>query len=104
MKPSTILRVRRFLLLPALMLLCGGQAALAGDARLTRNVMLVTLDGVRIQEVFSGLDETIAAHDEQQMYSEMAQERQRFGGASPIVRREALLPVFWRLPAAVMPS
>ncbi|MCU0990383.1 MAG: hypothetical protein MUE63_12550, partial [Xanthomonadales bacterium] len=31
----------------------------------TRNVILVTLDGVRVQEVFGGLDETIAVHDEQ---------------------------------------
>ncbi|RPH98607.1 MAG: hypothetical protein EHM68_03925 [Lysobacterales bacterium] len=62
----------------------------------TRNVILVTLDGVRVQEVFGGLDETIAVHDEQQVYSDMAAMRARFGGATPEARREALLPNFWK--------
>ncbi len=84
-----------FLPLP-IALLFGSQLAWAAEPYLTQNVILVTLDGVRIQEVFSGLDETIAVHDEQKVYSEMAQERQRFGGANAIARREALLPVFWR--------
>lgn len=60
------------------------------------NVLLVTLDGVRVQEIFGGLDETIAVHDEQQVYSDMAAMRSRFGGATPEARREALLPVFWK--------
>jgi hypothetical protein len=59
-------------------------------------VILVTLDGVRVQEVFGGLDETIAVHDEQQIYSDMAAMRARFGGATPEARREALLPNFWK--------
>lgn len=62
----------------------------------THNVILVTLDGVRVQEVFGGLDETIAVHDEQQVYSDMAAMRARFGAATPEARREALLPNFWK--------
>jgi hypothetical protein len=60
------------------------------------NVILVTLDGVRVQEFFGGLDETIAVHDEQQVYSDMAAMRARFGEATPEARREALMPVFWQ--------
>jgi hypothetical protein len=63
----------------------------------TRNVILVTLDGVRVQEVFGGLDETIAVHDEQQVYSDMAAMRARFGGATPEARRAALMPQLWSL-------
>lgn len=62
----------------------------------TRNVVLVTLDGVRMQEIFGGLDDTIAAHDAQHTYSEMAEMRARYGGDSPAARREALLPNFWK--------
>lgn len=60
------------------------------------NVILVTLDGVRVQEIFGGLDETIALHDEQKVYSDMAAMRARFGGDTPEARREALLPFFWK--------
>lgn len=60
------------------------------------NVILVTLDGVRVQEIFGGLDETIAVHDEQQVYSDMAAMRARFGGDTPQARRAALMPVFWK--------
>jgi hypothetical protein len=63
----------------------------------TRNVILVTLDGVRVQEVFGGLHETIAVHDEQQVYSDMAAMRARFGGATPEARRAALMPNLWNL-------
>jgi len=85
------------LLLMPIVLFFGAPAVTADEGIATRNVILVTLDGVRIQEIFAGLDETIAAHDEQQVYSEIAQQRQRFGGATGVARREALMPVFWRL-------
>lgn len=69
----------------------------ANDGLATENVILVTLDGVRIQEVFSGLDEVIATHDAQQVYSEIATGRQRYGAETPEKRRAALLPVFWNV-------
>lgn len=63
----------------------------------TRNVILVTLDGVRTQEIFAGLDETIAVHDAEQVYSEIAEVRQRYPGATAEQRRAALMPNFWNL-------
>jgi len=77
-------------------LLVASVAAEEPSAAVTHNVILVTLDGVRVQEVFGGLDETIAAHDELQVYSEIATGRQRYGAATAEARREALLPVFWQ--------
>jgi hypothetical protein len=82
-------------LLGALLLLLTGPSQ-AEPARATQNVVLVTLDGVRVQEVFAGLDETIAAHDALQVYSEIATGRERYGGATAEARREALLPFFWK--------
>jgi len=61
----------------------------------TQNLILVTLDGVRVQEVFSGLDETIAIHDQQQIYSEIDTGRARYGQGGPEQRRAALLPNLW---------
>ena len=77
-------------------LLVASVAAEEPSVGVTHNVILVTLDGVRVQEVFGGLDETIAAHDELQVYSEIATGRQRYGAATAEARREALLPVFWK--------
>jgi len=78
------------------LLLVASASAAEPTARLTHNVILVTLDGVRVQEVFGGLDETVASHDALQVYSEIATGRERYGGATAEARREALLPVFWK--------
>jgi hypothetical protein len=68
---------------------------LAAEPLQTRNVVLVTLDGVRVQEIFAGLDETIAVHDAEQEYSEIVEVRQRYPGMTAEQRRAALLPNFW---------
>ena len=82
-------------LIYALAALLTSQVAGAAEPLLTQNVILVTLDGVRTQEMFAGLDETIAVHDQQQVYSDMEAMRKRYGGETPESRRNALLPVFW---------
>lgn len=61
----------------------------------TRNVVLVTLDGVRTQEIFGGMDPAIAAHSAEQVYSEIETARQRYWAESPRERRELLMPFFW---------
>lgn len=61
----------------------------------TRNVILVTLDGVRTQEIFGGMDAVIAEHSATQVYSEIETERQRFWAESPEERRKLLMPFFW---------
>jgi hypothetical protein len=77
--------------LAMLLLAIPGQA----DELKTRNVILLTLDGVRIEEIFSGLDETVAAHDEQKIYSEIATARERYGAGKAEQKRAALMPNFW---------
>ena len=62
-----------------------------------RNIVLVTLDGVRTQELFGGLDEVIAGAPEAQSgIYEIDVTRKRYGGATAQMRREALMPFFWK--------
>jgi hypothetical protein len=76
---------REFLLAAASPLFAAGR---------TRNVVLVTCDGLRWQEVFTGIDPLLmnekAAHMDQARAL-----RDRFWRESPQARREALLPFFW---------
>ncbi|MDH5306511.1 MAG: alkaline phosphatase family protein [Myxococcales bacterium] len=67
---------------------CGGEK--------THNLILITLDGVRIQEIFSGMDPVLAAHSATFEYSEIESGRARYWRESPEERREALMPFFWK--------
>ena len=60
-----------------------------------RNVILVTLDGVRIQELFSGMDASIAADDARSGAEDIEITRKRYWRATPEERRAALMPWFW---------
>lgn len=61
----------------------------------TRNVVLVTLDGVRVQELFAGLDPVIAEYAAADEYSDIELARERYWRDTARERREALMPVFW---------
>ncbi|MEX0734135.1 MAG: hypothetical protein WD944_01115 [Steroidobacteraceae bacterium] len=62
-----------------------------------RNVILVTLDGVRIQELFSGMDRVIAdAPEAESGIYEIDVTRARYWRDSAVERREALMPFFWK--------
>jgi len=64
--------------------------------RQTENVILVTLDGVRVQEIFAGMDQAIAEHSATDEYSDIALARERYWRDSAVERREALMPFFWK--------
>ncbi len=61
----------------------------------TENVILVTLDGVRTEEIFSGMDPVPAAASAEQTYSEIDLVRERFWADSAEQRRMRLMPFFW---------
>jgi len=82
----------QFLLVAVSLLLA---TPLVAEPLQTRNVILVTLDGVRVEEVFAGLDEVAAANDEQKIYSEIATARERYGAGNAGQKRAALMPNFW---------
>jgi hypothetical protein len=61
----------------------------------TENVILVTLDGVRIEELFAGMDPAIAASTAEDGYSDIEVARDRYWHRSAAERRLALMPFFW---------
>jgi hypothetical protein len=69
------------------------EGAFAEELR-TRNVVLVTADGLRHQELFSGADRTILEGLEAS--EDVARLRERFWRESARERRELLMPFFWK--------
>lgn len=59
------------------------------------SVVLVTLDGVRVEELFDGLQEAAALRDAEDPYSEIEAVRQRYGRETQQERRLALWPNLW---------
>jgi hypothetical protein len=70
----------------------GGRQAPAGE-----NLILITLDGARVEEMFGGLDAAVLQSTlrEGQTAADHPLAR-RFGGETPTARRERLMPFFWR--------
>lgn len=71
------------------------QDAAAADG--PRNVVLVTLDGVRVQEMFGGLDQAVASANlaSGQAPPDGAAAFARYRAADARTRRERLMPFFW---------
>ena len=79
---------------------CGAAAALgsasAGQPRKTKNLILVTADGLRWQDLFTGIDPGLMNRKDAGMMENGApQLRDRLWKARPEDRRMALLPYFW---------
>jgi hypothetical protein len=74
--------------------LLAAAALLSGaPARRTENVVLVTTDGLRWQEVFGGAEEVLLSKEAG--VSDVPSLRRDFWRGTPRERREALLPFFW---------
>jgi hypothetical protein len=74
----------------------GGLLLFSAPAPATEhNLILLTLDGVRIQELFGGMDPVIAADAERSGIDDPAVTRSRYWRATPEERRKALMPFFW---------
>jgi hypothetical protein len=70
-----------------------------------RHVVLVTLDGVRVQELFGGMDPILAnAPEAESGIYDGALTKQRWWRETPEVRRETLMPFFWKtlVPAGML--
>lgn len=68
-------------------------AGQSGD-RATEHVFLITLDGLRWEELFTGADSTLLF--DERYVDDVDRLRERFWRADPVARREALMPFFWR--------
>ena len=89
-------------LIATALLACAARTAGAGTAPTgrsphTKNVVLLTLDGLRIQEVFGGMDPLLAEKrmEKKSGIYDLERARRRFWRDTPGERRAALLPFFW---------
>ena len=95
------MRHRRFCVgvLCASALVAVGSLLSADDAqadRRTQNVLLITLDGLRWQDLFGGADQTLLNKEFGGIQGEDAL-RRRFWRESAQERREAMMPFFWNV-------
>jgi hypothetical protein len=83
--------------LAAASLACFAAPAGAAEAPSGGNVILVTLDGVRIQEFYGGMDPVLASATEAEsgIYDAKVT-KERWWRATPEERREALMPFIWK--------
>ncbi|HEU4402546.1 MAG TPA: alkaline phosphatase family protein [Candidatus Polarisedimenticolia bacterium] len=63
--------------------------------RRTGNVILITVDGFRIQEMFAGMDPVVSDKEKQSGIYDLERARSRFWRPTAEERRRALLPFFW---------
>src|SRR5437660_12545372 len=68
----------------------------AAANRKTQNVILITFDGLRWQEVFTGAQEALISKEHGGVGNTNAL-RKAFWRETPEARREALLPFFWNV-------
>src|SRR5690625_7403429 len=61
--------------------------------RVTENVFFITLDGLRWQELYGGIDEKLMVHEDYVRNFDAL--REQFWADSAEERREKLVPVFW---------
>jgi hypothetical protein len=64
--------------------------AQSGD---TENVFLITLDGLRWQELYTGADENLITHED--YVSDMEKLKNEFWDENPETRKRLLMPFFW---------
>jgi hypothetical protein len=67
----------------------------AGAQQRTENVVLVTLDGARRQEIFGGLDAGL--YKKIDANAENTEVYKTFAAETPAARREKLMPFFWQV-------
>jgi hypothetical protein len=70
-------------------------AALHAQGGQTANVVLITLDGVRTEEIFGGLDEMVARAVVTKGRPEDSSLWQRYWAPTPVERRRKLMPFLW---------
>jgi hypothetical protein len=87
-----LIRLRGFFALFALLLAASGAAQ---ETQRTDNIILVTLDGFRWQELFGGADSVLLRSS--RFVRDTAATRQRFWAPSAEQRRSTLLPFIWEV-------
>jgi hypothetical protein len=80
------------------LLLIAGIPRTTADPRGIRNLVLVTLDGVRVEEMFDGMDRDVLARSLPSYQTlETSAVYKRYWADTPEERRRLLMPFFWRV-------
>jgi hypothetical protein len=95
--PPRVRRLRRASHVLALLVLSLGATSLPVDAQVARNVLVVTLDGLRWQEFFTGANRDYFERDRD---GNAGEPEKRFWRQTPVERRAALMPFLWDSVAA----
>lgn len=74
---------------------CSLLSAAPAIAQQTENVLLITIDGLRHQELFGGIDRTIMESGDKAGIENLEPLRAAFWRESKELRKEALMPFFW---------
>jgi len=83
--------ISRKILLSALFLLVLANVAIAGK---TENVIMITIDGMRWQEIFTGADSALL-NGYFGGVENLKMTKERFWRDTPEARREMMMPFFW---------
>jgi hypothetical protein len=83
--------MKKFLFL--LLIFVGSQQSFAQNPLKTEHVFLISLDGLRWQELYTGADEKLISHEDYVRNSEML--LRDFWEEDPDARKKILMPFFW---------
>ena len=78
-----------------LLLLLASQLALGDEKLKTEYVVLVTIDGLRNEELFGGADPELVNNPKRSGAENQSKLKQKYWRKTAGARREALLPFFW---------
>ncbi len=89
--------MRRFFAALILAVLALGVISASAARSAVKNVVVITLDGMRWQELFGGIERTLLGKDEKEITASSS--FKRFWRETPEERRAALMPFFWTVVA-----
>jgi len=89
--------MRKFFAAVILAVLAFGAISASGTRPTVKNVILITLDGMRWQELFGGVERSLLGKDEKEITG--SSPFKRFWRETPEERRTALMPFFWTVVA-----
>lgn len=78
---------------PLLIISCSQSHNQSNDSHKTKNLIIVTLDGYRWQEVFTGADSTLIR--DKRFVGNSEELQNEFWAADPEIRRKKLMPFLW---------
>lgn len=80
----------------SLLVVCALAASASAQTLKTENVIVVTVDGLRVQEMFGGVDPALVTGATKSSIESLEIFKKKYWADTPEKRREALFPYFWK--------